>query len=138
MLANNQQGMVLVTVLLYLLVVTFLVVCAFSTSTLQTKISAHFNQEKQAFEYAESALLVGEEKINPNEKEGSGNIDAHTTYQFHRWASVECGLFYQVDAVGVLMSKVHLQSIFIFPDRGENPCKDHTLKPHRVMWQQTF
>jgi hypothetical protein len=136
MVVTNQNGMALVTALLYMLVITFLVVCAFSTSALQTKISAHFNEEKQAFEYAESALLAGEEKINPDEKEGRGNIDTHARYTFRRWISSQCGLFYQVDAMGMIRAKVHLQSIFIFPYRGENPCKDPTLKARRVVWQQ--
>jgi len=133
----NQSGMVLITALLYLLVVTFLVVCAFSTGMLQTKISAHFNQELQAFEYAESALWSAEEKINVGEEKGEGSIGAYATYKFSRLPNPTCGVFYQVDVIAMAAAaQVHLQSIFTFPHSGEKPCEDIALKARRMVWRQ--
>lgn len=132
----EQKGMVLVMALLFLLVVTLLVASTFSSSALQIKSASHFYQEKQAFEYAEAALATAEEKIDPAKASGGGKVGNHTTYTFNRLSNAQCGLFYQVDAVGILQNKLHLQSIFVFPYDGGNPCQDAGLAPHRVMWQQ--
>jgi len=134
---NCQQGIVLVTALLYLLVVTFLVACAFSSGVLQTQMASHFAQENQAFEYAESALLMGEHQIDVNEATGAGKMGTKGIYKFIRQMNSSCGVFYAVDAVGIAGgSQVHLQSIVNFPQAGNNPCEDGSLHSHRVVWQQ--
>jgi len=134
-----QRGIALVMVLLYLLVISLLVASAFSSSLLQTKISAHIAQETQVFAYAESALLTGEQEININQTFGSRDIDANQQYQFQQIARPECGLFYQVKATGMMAStKVKLESIFMFPLGGKNPCLDVPADPRRITWRKQF
>jgi Tfp pilus assembly protein PilX len=132
-----SQGMALITALVYLLIISLLVISAFSSGILQTKISEHLFDEKQSFANAESALLVGENAIEIDKTQGQGQINAQATYQFNQIERPECGLYYQVNATGLAMnSKVMLQSVFVFPDGGSNPCTAEPLLPHRVMWYQ--
>ncbi len=130
----TQHGMALVTALLYLLVITLLVACAFSTGLLQTKISQNVNQEIHAFENAESALLFGESAIQPDEETGNGKLN-DATYRFARITRPGCGLYYQVDAEGgAATAKSQLESIMMLPQAGPNPCVD-PISPHRVLWR---
>lgn len=131
----NQKGVVLVTALLYLLVITCLVESAFSSGILQTKISEHLYQSIQAFENAESALLKAEQAILIDQVQNQGEIDVNTHYEFHQLPRSECGLFYQVNVItNVAASKIQLRSVFVFPMAGLNPCVEIS-NPHRVMWQ---
>lgn len=133
---HTQQGMALVTALLYLLVMTCLVAGAFSSGLLQTKISQHLLQETKAFEKAESALRVGESAIVPDEQSGEGGSSQDATYRFVQITRPECGLYYQVDSFGTdSQAKTHLESFFVFPQAGLNPCIDFS-SPHRVVWRE--
>lgn len=133
----SEKGAVLVMALLYLLVITLLVVSALSSGILQIKMNQHVYQEAQAFERAESVLLIGEKAISIDQIQGQGQVETDAYYQFHQVQTKECGLFYQVYATATVRGvKTSLQSIFIFPKAGENPCVDMLSGPHRVLWQR--
>jgi Tfp pilus assembly protein PilX len=135
---ESNKGVALVSALLYLLVISMLATCAFTTGILQIKMVSHFQQEMRAFAAAEAALLVGEKSIQSDQEEGEGSVGANATYRFHKLTTFakECGIFYQVDSMGTLkMAKVHLQTIFKFPQAGK-ACKKPPLHAHRIVWLQ--
>jgi type IV pilus assembly protein PilX len=59
-LKNKQVGVVLVTSLLFILVLSLLVVSAVSSAVLQQKMSANFRSRDLAFQSAETTLKAGE------------------------------------------------------------------------------
>lgn len=119
----------------YLCMVAFIVMAAFVSGILQTRISLHVYQETQAFAHAESALLFAESHISKEQASGSGKISAEEQYQFAVMPQESCGLYYKVLAVGhFAQASAQVGSIFVFPKSGEHPCTDATDTPHRVLW----
>jgi Tfp pilus assembly protein PilX len=132
--------MALITALLYLLIIGFLSTSAFSTSVLQTKMSAHWNAEIHAFTQAESALHLGESAITPDTETGEGALNENASYQFKKQSDAVCGLLYAVSAKGnAAAATVQLESVFFLPSQPfPEGCKDKDSRamPHRVMWRQ--
>jgi len=70
-LPKDQNGMVLILVLTLLLALTILGVSSMSTSTLETKMAANFQDRGSAFQAAEAALREAERLIEASNFDGS-------------------------------------------------------------------
>lgn len=63
----SERGMVLLTVLLFLIMITMLVMAALNTGLLETKMSGNYLASKQDFYAAESKLQQGEVELMKDE-----------------------------------------------------------------------
>lgn len=61
--ANDQRGMTLVIVLIFLMLLTMLGIGAMSTTTLQEKMAGNMKDQTIAFQSAESAARFGESQL---------------------------------------------------------------------------
>lgn len=130
----NQQGIILITALLYLLVVTLLVMSAFSTSILQAHMAAHFSDEIHAFQQAETVLLAAEKAIHGEELEGQGSSN-RSFYHYKRRAENACGNYYHIDVTGTFnTAKRMLESVLWVPVPTHEKCSEGISARKRVWW----
>lgn len=113
---NYQQGVVLISALLFLLVITILVMAVVENNILQIKMSNHYIEYEKAFENAESLLKIAEAAINSEITQGETTIDNLGNYNFSQTTSDCNNLYYQVVANGKnLNANIQLESMIRLP-----------------------
>lgn len=134
---TQQSGVTLITVLLYLCIVTIYVTGAFNISLLQFKMKDRIKSADIAFQNAESALVKAAFEIEADKTIGKGALDANTTYRFERVSTEKCGIwFYQIYAEARYASaKRSLESVISLPVYNEE-CPDVEEKKHRILWRE--
>lgn len=134
---RGESGAALLTVLLYLLVITLIALSMFQVSLLQFKMAHHFQMGELAFQHAESTLRKGELMIAEGDVVGEGAILEVGSYRFERLDVAVCGfLLYQVNAIGyVQASRRELESVLLLPKFSEE-CAAIKEKKRRVLWRE--
>lgn len=131
---TEQRGFILVFTLLYLSVLTLLVTAAFNNSLLQGKMNQNVYHASSALQNAESALWLGEQSIQGQERQGQGKINENAVYSYQRRQQEACWIVYQVNAAGLFAkAKTNLESLYMIPVNTEE-CEDKKLKRHRMYW----
>jgi Tfp pilus assembly protein PilX len=155
---KKQQGVVLVTVLIFLLALMLLSVGALATSQLQIRMSNNLHDHLQTFQAAEAGLRAGEKQVLQPEKPACfsatplsptkqdkypwlkqkscdfefAKIPTH--YFIEQLSGISC---YRVTAWAGLKnnSLVILQSIYAVP--GDKPCDEKEItQEERSSWRE--
>jgi Tfp pilus assembly protein PilX len=133
---NTQQGVVLISALLFLLVITVLVMAVVENNILQIKMSSHYIEYAKAFENAESLLTMGESAINPETTQGEATVDNVGNYNFSQTNSDCNNLYYQVVANGKnLNANTQLESMIRLPKTVNcNGQPQSDVKKYELYW----
>ena len=133
----KQQGMILVSTLLFLFVITFLVMISIENTILEIKMAMHFANNSQAFENAESLLAIGKSAMNGQYSQGQASFDALGDYTF-KLVSSDCDYaYYQLDANGVcLNARVQLQSSIRLTKSINCQGQPQTPAKYRLYWMK--
>jgi hypothetical protein len=133
---GRDSGVVLVTALLYLLVLTLMVSSLFKVSVSQFRMSEHFQNTEMAFQQTESALAKAQSEIDQSRTKGQGRLNDSASYQFER-VSTHCGFWlYRANATGKYQKAVKkLESIVLLPVPNEQ-CPEVIEKKRRMYWRE--
>jgi Tfp pilus assembly protein PilX len=135
---HNQQGIVLIVSLVFLLGLSALMLAALTISHLQTKMSAHWQQAQQAFANAESLLTQAETIIHITDVQGENSSTEKGNYHYQLIKQEQCANYYQITAQGnYANTKAKLISILKISKITIPECQSLTEPiKQRVFWQQ--
>lgn len=133
----KYDGYILIMALLYLFAMALLVSSSFSSSLLQSKMSAHAYHQAIAFQNAQNALIAGENSIQGNAMQGEGQLSLDASYSYVQQSQDGCGtILYLVTATGIhIKAKSVLQSLFAVP-ASKYPACEEAPQRQRLYWNQ--
>lgn len=137
-----QQGVILVIVLIFLLVLSMLAITALGISHLQLQMGQNYAMTIKAFEAAEAGLQMGEKNL----KSSRFDFEQYSViYEVEQMPGNSCllpqhqlGIFYRITAEAKRLDEqpVMLQSTYAQPTT--KPCSGHerVLNFGRMSWRQ--
>jgi len=127
-----QEGIVLISCLLLLLVLSILSIYVLDMSVLELKMSDNFLFHAIAFQNSESELRKKEKWLSENG--GNGQLPSMIRYDQH--LSNSCVNVYHIQASSrYLNANVVLASFYAIPDTKAGPCEG-IIHNGRISWQQ--
>lgn len=151
---KNQEGIILITVLIFLLILSMLALALLTTSQLQLKMSSNAAQEQIIFQAAEAGLNLAEKQLRDHNSYHDfsdhsfvklGNLDVVTEFHVLAKNKIICDKsghhelkLYQINSKSIAPNfySITLQSVYALPFK---PCTAEPIlkiKDGRLSWAE--